>query len=312
MTFADAPGKVILFGEHAVVHGQPAIAVPVRELRAIAEVSDIRGAPPGEAWIEAPDTGFRGWLRDCDRQHPLARITRLTLDELGVHDFPAVRIRVTSTIPIAAGLGSGAAVSIAVLRALSKHLNRTLSLERQSSLAFQVEEIHHGTPSGIDNTVIAYEQPVYFVKGSEPALFRPATTFTIVIGDTGRPSPTLDAVERVSQQLQEERFRVEALFEAIGQTVQSARHAIEDGRIKDLGPLMDHNQALLEGLRVSSHDLEWLIRTARGAGALGAKLSGSGLGGNVIALVEPETAQPVTVALRRAGAKSTYRTEVIA
>ncbi len=75
---------------------------------------------------------------------------------------------------------------------------------------------------------------------------------------------------------------------------------------------MDHNQALLEGLRVSSHDLEWLIRTARGAGALGAKLSGAGLGGNMIALVEPETAQPVTVALRRAGAKSTYRTEVIA
>jgi len=310
MTTASAPGKIILFGEHAVVYGRPAIAVPVREVIATAEVTDITYTAPGEIHIEAPDIKLDMWLHELIQDHPLARIIHLTLDEIDPKTFPPLRLRITSTIPISSGLGSGTAVSIAVVRALSTHLGQPLPLLRQSALAFEVEKIHHGTPSGIDNTVVIYDQPIYFVQGDEPEILHSKTPFTLVIGDTGRTSPTAVAVSQVRLAWQENTPKYEATFEAIGQIASQARRCIMEDRVQELGPLMNQNQTLLEDIGVSSPELGVLIDAALASGASGAKLSGAGLGGNMIAMVDPDDADQVEIALREAGAVRTLRTEV--
>jgi mevalonate kinase len=313
---ASAPGKIILFGEHAVVYGQPAIAVPVIQVQARAVVTPEPGQAAGRVRLQAPGIGLDAGLARLPADDPLAAAVRGVFAALGVQRLPALSIRVTSTIPIAAGLGSGAAVSVAVIRALSACLGHPLDPEQVSALAFEVEKLHHGTPSGIDNTVITFARPVYFVRAGDPErrdlveTFPVPRPFSLVIGDTGVPSPTALAVGDVRWAWQAEPARYEALFAAAGRIAAAARQAIEEGRTGALGPLMDENQALLRAMRVSSPELEALIGAARAAGALGAKLSGGGRGGNMIALVEPEQAEPVARALRAAGATHTITTLV--
>jgi mevalonate kinase len=310
MTAASAPGKIILFGEHAVVYGRPAIAVPIHQLCATAEITSISDSPPGRIYIEAPDIHFASWLHEMDPGHPLARIVLLTLDEIGVHDPPAVEIRISSSIPISSGLGSGTAVSVAIIRSLSTHLGHSLPLKRQSELAYEVEKIHHGTPSGIDNTVVTYAKPVYYQRGLDPEILTIGAPFYLVIGDTGVASPTAVAVERVRNLSQQDPKTYETIFDEAGKIALQAKESILRGRSNELGPLMDQNQVLLEEMGVNSPNLQTLIEAARSAGANGAKLSGAGLGGNMIALVDPAKAHTVEKALRNAGAVRTITTEV--
>lgn len=311
MTAAHAPGKVILFGEHAVVYGRPAIAVPVRQVSATVQVTALP-ENGGDIWIEAPDVGFASWLATSPPEQPLARMIRLVLETLEIRKAPGLRVRVTSTIPIASGLGSGTAVSVALGRALSRHLGRMLTPEQLSALAYDVDRIHHGTPSGIDNTVVAYERPVYFVRGVPPVVLRIGRSFSLVIADSGEPSSTRLAVESVRRMWETDRESIERTFDDIARIVEQAREALERGDVSLLGPLMNQNQALLESLSLSTDRLRRLSEAALAAGALGAKLSGAGRGGNLIALVEPATAPAVVNALGEAGASRTMLTEVSA
>lgn len=307
MTTASAPGKVILLGEHAVVYGRPALAVPVSDLRARARVEDTQ--KPGVR-LRAPQIGLDSQLDDMDEAHPLRRAFELTLEALEIETPPAMQLDVDSDLPIAAGLGSGAAVSIAVIRGLAAHFGRELPPDEQSALAYEVEKLYHGTPSGIDNTVIAYGQPVSFIRGAGPRILQLGAPFLLVLGDTGQSSPTGEAVSGVRQRREEDPARYEALFDEIADLTIRGREALQEGDIKRLGPLLDRNQSCLEQLGVSSDDLETLIDAARDAGAMGAKLSGAGLGGVILALVEPARSADVAKALRSAGAAGVYKTEV--
>ena len=307
---ATAPGKIILFGEHAVVYGRPAIAVPVSQVQARAVVMAAPGRPAGEVLLQAPEVGLQARLDDLPDSHPLALAVRSVMAELGLERLPACTLRVTSTIPVAAGLGSGAAVSAAVVRALAAFLGHPLDNGRVSALAYEVEKLHHGTPSGIDNTVVTYALPVVFRRGQPVETLRLPTPFTVVIGDSGVKSPTGVAVGDVRRAWQAEPARYEALFDQIGEIVQQARRRIEGGHPEQLGALMDANQASLQQMGVSSPELETLVEAARAAGGAGAKLSGGGRGGNMIALVTPETAEAVADGLRRAGAVRTIITQV--
>jgi mevalonate kinase len=310
MTTASVPGKIILFGEHAVVYGRPAIAIPVRQVQVTVEVTDFEGAETGRIYVEAPDIQLSSWLHEITPDHPLKRIIDLTLVEINAVHFPGLLLTINSSLPISAGLGSGAAVSVAIVRALSAHLDSLLPLERQSELSLEVERIHHGTPSGIDNTVVTFNQPVFFIKGHKPETFCIGAPFMIVIGDTGLSSSTAVVVDQVRLAWENNTSKYETAFNNIGQIAVQARRIIEKGQILDLGPLMNQNQSLLEDIGVSSPELRTLIYAARDAGASGAKLSGAGLGGNMIALVNQETAGPVEKALQSAGAVGTIRTEV--
>jgi mevalonate kinase len=305
-TTATAPGKIILFGEHSVVYGQPALAVPIHHARAEAQITS--GDPGTGLSIHAEDLNLNLTLKET-AEHGLCQMARLVLDALN-RDEPDIVIWVRSSIPIAGGMGSGAAVSAALGKALSQHLGEPLPSDRLSALVYEVEKVYHGTPSGIDNTVICFEQPVYFIKGQAVETFGVAKPFDLVIGDTGVPSPTKETVGAVREAWLADPQRYGAIFGEIGEIVRRARLAIEAGRFDEIGGLMNQNQEWLRKLNVSSPELETLIEAAVEAGAAGAKLSGGGGGGNMIALVKPEQVEEIGEALREAGAVRVIHTVV--
>lgn len=305
---ATAPGKIILFGEHAVVYGRPALAAPVGQVQARATVSAAPRRPTGEVLVQAPDVGLEARLDALPTDHPLRRAVEETRRALGLARLPACTLHIASTIPVASGLGSGAAVSVALIRALAAFLGHPLPAEQVSTLAFEVEKLHHGTPSGVDNTVITYACPVYFVRGQPIERLRLPVPFTLVIGDTGIASPTAVAVGDLRRAWQVEPERYEPLFDAAGEIARAARRALEVGRPTDCGPLMDENQRLLQQMGVSCAELDALASAARAAGALGAKLSGGGRGGNMIALAPPALAPVIVQALLAAGAQRAFAT----
>jgi mevalonate kinase len=301
-----APGKIILCGEHAVVYGRPAIAAPVFRLQAEAVVYPD---PEGVCRVEAPDLGRQLVVATAGENDPLARLVRLLCAALD-QPLPPWRVVVRSEIPIASGLGSGAAVATAMARALLAAFGREWSAAAVSALVYEVEKLHHGTPSGIDNTVIAYGQPVWFVRGQPPLPFATGAPLDLLIGDTGVASPTRLTVSDVRRGWEADPARFEALFDRIGAIVYAAREAIAVGDRPRLGALLNANQEALAALGVSSPELERLCAAARAAGAWGAKLSGGGRGGNMIALVDPDRREPVTTALLTAGARRVVLTSL--
>ena len=307
MTSASAPGKIILFGEHAVVYGRPALAIPVTQVHADVEISD---ADSTGVWIDAPDVNLQAELNTLSSDHPIASVIHNLFFLSRVSPFPNLHIRVSSTIPVASGLGSGAAVTVALTRALAAHIQYAMTDEDVSAFTYEIEKLHHGTPSGIDNTVVTYAKPVYFIKGQPIETFEVGQPFTIVIGDTGISAPTKESVGDVRKLWEADKAQWENVFDEIADISFAARHVIRDGWIKMLGALMDENHAFLQELTVSSPELDNLVSAARQAGALGAKMSGGGRGGNMIALAEEGTASLIAEALMSVGAKRTIITHV--
>ncbi len=304
---SSAPGKIILFGEHAAVYNRPALAVPVTQVHADVDVED---SPRQGIWIHAPVIDLHAELTSLPADHPVASVILKLLQLFEISQSPNLEINISSTIPIAAGLGSGAAVSVALIRALSLHIAYPLTNAQVNDLVFEIEKLHHGTPSGIDNTVITYNMPVYFIKGQPVETFKTGKPFTVIVADTGIPALTKESVGDVRRLWLKDTTYFENIFNEIAQISLIARRSIESGRPELLGELMDHNHSLLQEMSVSSPELDTLVNTARSAGALGAKLSGGGRGGNMIALVEQAAAESVAGALISAGAKRTIITEI--
>lgn len=304
ITKATAPGKIILFGEHAVVYGRPAVAAPVTQVRAQAIVED--SAVSGVRLL-APDIGRDYWLADAGSRDPFARSVRVVMEEASLTELPGLRITIRSSIPIASGLGSGAAMAAAVIRALARHLDlkHLATDDRVSDLTYQVERLLHGTPSGIDNTVVAHEKPVYFIR-QEPRnrieTLTAARPLRLLVADTGVASATKSVVGDVRQRWQANPERYDRIFDGCGRIARLARRAIERGAVPELGQLMLDNHALLREMSVSSQELDHLVSVAISAGALGAKLSGAGRGGNMIALVDDKSEEAARQALLSAGA----------
>ncbi|MCZ7670268.1 MAG: mevalonate kinase [Chloroflexi bacterium] len=312
MTTATAPGKIILFGEHAVVYGQPAIAAPLSQVRATAVIH--AKATPGIR-LSAPDLGADILLAEAAPHDAIAAIVRQMQAAAGISHLPNLTITVSSQIPIASGLGSGAAITVAVIRALATHLHLShlLTDEWVSAQTYEIEKIHHGSPSGIDNTVIAYERPVYFVRQQPQNRIEPFVVgqpLHLLVADTGYRSSTKIVVEDVARQWQAAPARFDAIFRDCGHIAEKARQAIETGDLVEVGRLMTANHALLQAMTVSSPALDDLVAAVLDAGALGAKLSGAGRGGNMIALVEAGGETAVITALKAAGAKTVLTTTV--
>ena len=298
---ASAPGKAILVGEHAVVYGKPAIALPLSGIRAKAAFR--RTASP--LTLIAEDLASPPQMISSDdiaSSNPLARMAALTLRYFGLHSLQG-EIRIQSDIPIASGLGSGAAVSAAIGRALAQLHGAAMPDEALNRLVFEVEQQHHGTPSGIDNTVVVYELPLYFVKGGTIDFLDIADPLRIVLADSGIASLTRDAVADVRAQAHRSPAKTARLFADISAIVGEARLCLEQGKTDQLGELMTANHRLLRTLKVSCPELDQLVDAALNGGALGAKLSGGGRGGCIIALVDEESAPAVKESLVGAGAR---------
>jgi mevalonate kinase len=214
-------------------------------------------------------------------------------------------------------MGSGAAIGTALVRALAAHAGQELPPFEIAALVYDSERRYHGTPSGIDNTVVAFERAIWFVRGAPPtgeaarSAIEPLAVgapLALLVGDTGVRSATRLPVSAVREAWERQPERYEAVFDRVGELAYTARDALAMGDAPRLGTLLNANQALLEQIGVSSPELERLVAAARGAGALGAKLSGAGWGGVMIALVTPETQGSVAAALREAGATGVLAT----
>lgn len=272
-----ACGKVILLGEHAVVYGIPAIAVGI-DRGACAHAVALKTGPSL--------LHVRGWnirVRENEEQHDLARAFRALLESArdGSPSFTPHAVDVDADLPPGGGLGCSAAMGVAIARALEPRLGPAAIQDR----AMAWERIFHGNPSGVDAAVAARGGCVVFRKGSGVEPIRARGTIHLCIGNTAMASSTKSMVEAVARLRARKPEKVQRAFASIRELVSEARMAIEMGNRAALGRLMDHNQTLLGGLYVTTPEIERLCALAREAGALGAKLTGAGGGGSVVALV---------------------------
>ncbi len=241
--------------------------------------------------------------------HALATAVLATLRHTGTDPLPNWSIEVASTVPAGRGLGSSAAIAVALVRAVARAAGHELDDAVASELALAAERVAHGTPSGIDNTVVALGRPIRFVGGQATPL-AVGEPLTLLIADSGQPSATADMVAGVRARRDRSPQAYEDWFAQIGRLADEAAAALAHGNAIRLGRLLNTNHLALQAMRVSTPKLDLLVSAARTAGALGAKLSGAGGGGVVIALVTPDTAAAVSQALTAAGAVQVLRTVV--
>ncbi len=294
----EAPAKAILLGEHAVVYGYPALAVPLFEFRARAQA--VFDHAHDDVVIRLDGRNPTVTL-ERDPENPLALAVRLALQAIGARPHN-LALQLRSTIPVAAGLGSGAAVTAALMRAVADLFRARWEEAELSALVYEVEKVHHGSPSGIDNTVVVYRRPILFRRGVATEHPPVGKDLRLLVADTGRPGSTREAVAAVGRLREAEPEVVAGIMEGIGGLVEQAAVALAGGDATALGDLMSRNHGALRRLGVSSPELDALVGAAQGAGALGAKLTGAGCGGHALALVTENMASDVTAALRQAGA----------
>ena len=274
---AKAFGKIILAGEHAVVYGYPAIASTLNlEVRVWVQL----GQRPGLTFVNPK----------IDPQHKSAALFDQILPRLTQIFGPIVKkmeFLIDSDLPGGCGLGSSAALSVALIRAVLDFQKEYRDSKQIADMALELEKIFHGNPSGVDHTVIAQEGLIWFQKGqSEPIRAARKLNFVTVIASPH--AGTLAAVQAVRRRYESDTTETTMLFEEISQLTHAMRTEIKRGDLSEIGLLMIQNQSLLRNLGVSTPELEFLCDLAQHNGALGAKLTGAGGGGCVIALVEDQ------------------------
>lgn len=296
-----AHSKLILIGEHAVVHGQPAIALPFPLVGVEATVEHVPGS------IQIDSSFYHGPLKSVPPSlKGIANSVEATLDYLKV---PAkdLLIQIKSSIPPGKGLGSSASVAIALVKSLFSYVEKQYSKTELLELANIAETYNHGAPSGIDTLTITSESPVWFEKEHAACLIKPSDDFHFIVADTGRIGDTRTAVESVANLLKMAPKKIQRKLERIGELTHQAKHALEEAGKNFLGQMLNEAQKELESLGVSDAGLNRLIYFARQEGALGAKLTGAGNGGCIIALAQNEVhSHQLAEKLKQVGAQAVW------
>lgn len=290
-------GKVILFGEHAVVYGSNAIAAPIPyAIKSKVEPSK------NSTRIVIPRWGVEFDLfRKTKDTNSLIQSAELILRCVGLENEP-LQILVFPGIPRAMGLGGSAALAVSMIRALSHFANLNLTDEKINEIAYESEKLVHGTPSGIDNTMATYGKLIRYKKDAQPKteLIYLKQPLPIVIGLSGTEGLTLKMVRMVREGWLKNRNHYDTIFNQINQISLEAIEAFERYDLEKLGYLMNLNHGFLNALQVSTQDLEEMISIARRNGAFGAKLTGGGGGGAMIALC-PVNRNEIVQALHNSG-----------
>ncbi len=298
---SKAPGKTILFGEHAVVYGYPAIAVPIDAVQV--RVTILPAITKNQSIIKIRNINWHEDIpfAELDEYDPI----RISIENVCAHikqKPPHFEMIISSSIPIAAGLGSSAALAVAITKGISQFLGTYLSNDEINALAYKSEKVQHGSPSGIDNSVITFGKPILFRKTEPISQIEIKSSIHIILADTGKRILTKEVVALVKQNLEKEPEFFKPILAEIGDVVEEAAKALLYGEIKKIGNLMVRNHIALKKLRVSSIELDRLVESALKNGAFGAKLCGGGKGGYIVAICEPASCERVSLGLVSDGA----------
>jgi mevalonate kinase len=274
-------GKAILFNEHFVVYGIPSI------VSAIGNYTTARVEPYDKPGFILADKRPATPKYKEDKLAQQKESFELMFRKMGVDlSKKGVSITLEGNLYAASGIGASAASCVAVARALAEYFDRDLSDDEINDIAYEGEKGYHGNPSGVDNTASTYGGLIWFQKGDKNVIDRISmqNPVEIVIGNTGRVTDTKAAVDGVKQRREKNPKKYQEVFDRAENIAYLAKRAINDGSLQDVGKLMNENHKLLQQIEVSSRELDFLVSVAREAGALGAKLTGGGLGGNMLAL----------------------------
>ncbi|WP_241698536.1 mevalonate kinase [Flaviflexus huanghaiensis] len=296
----SAHGKAILMGEHSVVYGAPAIALPLLDLQTTASVREAGHGSISSDLYTGPLEAAPAKLR------PVITALRATADRVGL-SADTFEIVISSTIPLERGLGSSAAVAAAMVRAVSTAAGIALSPDETFELVQIAEHVAHGTSSGLDAHAVRSLAPVRFQAGV-PTPVRVAAPMTLVVADSGTSGSTSAAVGGVRMLKEARPSLVESIVDSLASLSDIAIDALGEGDAARLGATMFSGHEQLARLGVSAPALDALVAAAADSGAHGAKLTGSGLGGCVLALVEPDAADSISAAMEAAGAVQILRT----
>lgn len=296
MLTGRSTGKIILFGEHSVVYGYPAIALPFKNVEI-----QVALTPASTFWIECDV--FVGELEHIPSSLYNVKETILLCFHHIQVPFAPFHVTIQSSIPMNRGMGSSAAVCVALTRAFFSYYQQELHEETLFSIVQQAEKIAHGNPSGIDTLATSGSHPIFYQKGHSPQMFPLRLNATLVVADTGIVGETKRAVQLVAARYKEIH---EHLYQ-LGEITKQARIALEHNHPAHVGSLMNQAHTHLMTLGVSSSELNNLVSTARSCGAIGAKLTGGGLGGCMIALAHTsQQAQDIANQLQQSGATQTW------
>ncbi len=294
-----AHAKALLMGEHAVVYGFPALVVPLFDLKVRVDAR-LRN---DDSWLTC--SFYEGPLGDAPEDvSGLHLLITETLQKLSRRS--SVEISIQSDIPPGYGLGSSAAVAAAVVRALYDLAGVVLSREHLLELVRISETVYHEAPSGVDAMAATSEEPLWFLRGHPPEPISIHAPLFLVLAATSQPANTREMVQRV-RGLQERFGLGVGPIHRIGALTRASRTALEHGDYPYVGALMTEVHRELVALHTTTPEMEQLIATALGHEALGAKLTGSGGGGSLIALVEDaEQQRRVAQGLKTAGASAVW------
>jgi len=293
---AIAPAKVILFGEHFVVNGSRAIATALDLFTSVTAAEkaswplELESASLGLKCVTGPELACSS--RELE---PLLSTIR-ALRSRG-YDVPPARLTIESDIPPSAGLGSSASVSAATAAALTALAGQDIGPEELFEVTMEGERVAHGNPSGVDAATVVYGGTIVFRRGVGVLDSLDSRVGPIVVAYSGVRRSTGAAVLSVIKSLNAVRELRDLMIGLVERLIDAAWEALRDGSLETLGNLMNINHGLLSAIGVSTPELEELLYAARRAGALGAKLTGAGWGGSVIAVARPDAMKGVVEAL---------------
>ena len=274
-------GKTILFNEHFVVYGVPAI------VSAIGKYTIAKATPYEGTEFNLLDNRHATPKYKEDKFEQQQDSIRRILEKMNiVFSQEGVTVELAGSLYVASGIGASAASCVAIARALSNYYTLDLGDDEINEIAYEGEKGYHGTPSGIDNTASTFGGLIWFEKKEEPIMEKISlmNPVDIVIGNTGKIADTKKAVEEVRTRKEQNPEKYQAIFNRAENIAYLAKQAFIDEDYQEIGKLMNENHKLLQQIEVSSRELDFLVKLSREYGALGAKLTGGGLGGNMIAL----------------------------